>query len=63
MSIVYLLAVALMGITVLVLVAGLVLMASGSQLNTKYSNYLMTARVSCQALVVILLLLSFFLHH
>lgn len=52
----------LMGITALVLVGGVLLMARGGEVNRKYSNKLMVLRVAFQAaavaLVAVLLLTS-----
>lgn len=42
-----------------VLIAGVVLMGRGGELNKKYGNKLMIARVSLQWLIVLLLLLIF----
>lgn len=42
-----------------VLIAGVVLMGSGGELNKKYSNKLMIARVTLQGLVLLLILLIF----
>lgn len=47
--------------TVIVLISGIVLMAMGGKLNKKYGNKLMVARISLQALAVILLGLTYFL--
>ena len=51
--------------TVIVLVIGVVLMAIGGKTNDKYSNKLMVARVSLQAVAIILLGLVYMLykHH
>jgi hypothetical protein len=43
-----------------VLMTGVVLMGLGGKANEKYSNKLMVARVSLQALVLLLLALLFF---
>jgi hypothetical protein len=48
-----------MVLTLIVLVIGLVLMASGGKLNKKYSRKLMTARVILQFLSVAALLFLF----
>ena len=45
---------ALMIATLLVVIAGVVVMARGGKLNRKYSNKLMSLRVGLQALVVAL---------
>lgn len=52
----------LMGITALALVAGIILMARGGKLNSKYSNKLMVMRVVFQgvALAVMAVLLLLF---
>lgn len=54
--------IALMLATVVVLVAGIVLMAKGGEANAKYGNKLMVARVAFQgaalAVVVVLLMLK-----
>lgn len=49
----------LMLAVVVVLAAGFVLMFKGGDLNRKYGNKLMIARVCLQALVIALLLLMF----
>ena len=51
----------LMIATIVVLVAGLVLMAVGGKVNEKYSNKLMTARVLLQAAAIIMLGAMFFM--
>lgn len=50
----------LMLAVVLVLVAGIVLMARGGDANRRYGNKLMVARVSLQALALVLLGALFF---
>jgi hypothetical protein len=52
---------ALMMATFGVLMAGIVLMGMGGNVNYKYGNKLMTARVSFQGLVVLMLALVFFM--
>ncbi len=42
-----------------VLIAGVVLMGSGGELNKKYGNKLMIARVSLQSLALLVILLIF----
>lgn len=59
MSILMILMVFLMLATLAVLVAGVVLMAKGGELNRKYGNKLMTARVILQGSVLLLLALMF----
>lgn len=51
--------------TVIVLVIGIIMMAIGGKTNDKYSNKLMIARVSLQAVAIILLGLVYMLykHH
>jgi len=44
-----------------VLMAGIVLMGVGGSTNLKYGNKLMTARVSFQGLVLVMLALIFFI--
>ena len=44
-----------MGVVLLVLIAGLVVMAIGGKTNEKYSNKLMMMRVASQALVIFIL--------
>jgi hypothetical protein len=51
---------ALMMATFGVLMAGIVLMGMGGNANFKYGNKLMTARVSFQGLVLLMLALVFF---
>ena len=51
---------ALMLATFGVLMAGIVMMGIGGQTNLKYGNRLMTARVSFQGLVLLMLALIFF---
>lgn len=51
----------LMLLTVIVLVAGIVLMASGGKLNEKYGNALMRWRIMLQMSAVFLLALMFFI--
>lgn len=46
--------------TLLVLIAGILLMAKGGKINKKYSNKLMTARVSLQFLAIITLAFMYF---
>ena len=46
--------------TLLVLIAGIVLMARGGKVNKKYSNILMVARVSLQFLAIIMLAFIYF---
>lgn len=53
--------VALMLATFGVLIAGIALMGIGGAANARYSNRLMTARVSLQGMVVLMLALLFFL--
>jgi ABC-type methionine transport system permease subunit len=45
-----------------VLMAGVVLMGSGGELNKKYGNKLMVARVSLQWMIVLLLILVYVFH-
>lgn len=45
--------------TLFVLVAGVVLMASGGKLNAKYGNKLMQWRVVLQAIAILILFLIF----
>lgn len=45
--------------TVIVLVAGVVLMGSGGKANKKYSNKLMTARVMLQGAAIALLFIMY----
>ncbi len=52
---------ALMMATFGVLMAGIVLMGMGGNANFKYGNKLMTARVSFQGLVLLMLALVFFM--
>ena len=52
---------ALMLATFGILMAGIVLMGVGGNANIKYGNRLMTARVSFQGLVLIMLALIFFI--
>ncbi|MCE2927432.1 MAG: twin transmembrane helix small protein [Rickettsiales bacterium] len=52
---------ALMMATFGVLMAGIVLMGMGGNANLKYGNKLMTARVSFQGLVILMLALVFFM--
>jgi hypothetical protein len=52
---------ALMLATFGILMAGIVLMGVGGSANTQYGNKLMTARVSFQGLVLIMLALIFFI--
>ena len=49
----------LMLATLLVLVAGIILMTKGGPLNAKYGNKLMVARVSLQGLTLLLVGLMF----
>ncbi len=55
--------VALMLATFGVLVAGIALMGIGGSMNARHAHRLMTARVSLQGLVVLMLALLFFLGH
>ncbi len=50
----------LMFSTVVVLIAGIALMAVGGKLNQKYANKLMVARVVLQALSIVLLAVLYF---
>lgn len=52
---------ALMFATFGVLMAGIVLMGAGGNANLRYANKLMSARVSLQGLVVLMLALVFFI--
>jgi len=52
---------ALMLATFGVLMAGIVLMGAGGSANVKYGNKLMSARVSLQGLVLLMLALIFFI--
>ena len=52
---------ALMLATFGVLMAGIVLMGGGGSANVKYGNKLMSARVSLQGLVLLMLALIFFI--
>jgi len=52
---------ALMFATFGVLMAGIVLMGTGGSANLKYGNRLMSARVSFQGLVLLMLALMFFI--
>jgi len=52
---------ALMLATFGVLMAGIVLMGAGGTVNSRYGNKLMTARVSFQGLVLLMLALMFFI--
>ena len=49
----------LMIATVGVLLAGIILMATGGKLNARYANRLMMARVTLQGLVLLMLVLLF----
>lgn len=49
----------LMLATLGVLVAGIVLMSAGGKANAKYGNRLMSARVSLQGLVLLVIILLF----
>lgn len=49
------LAIGFMLLTLIVLIGGITLMARGGKLNEKYANKLMMARVTLQALAVVLL--------
>jgi len=53
---------ALMIATVLVLIAGVILMGKGGELNKKYSNALMVARVSLQGAVILLLFIMYLVY-
>lgn len=48
-----------LGATVVVLMAGMVVMARGGDINRKYGNLLMRARVGAQALAVALMFALF----
>lgn len=50
-----------MGVTVVVLLAGITSMFVGGKFNARYSNKLMTARVAFQALTIALVMLVLFL--
>ncbi len=52
-------AVLLLLATVGILIAGIVIMGVGGKLNAKYSNKLMTARVTLQGLALLMLALLF----
>jgi hypothetical protein len=54
---------ALMIATLLVLIAGVILMASGGKLNKKYSNQLMMLRVILQASAIGLLFMMYVMFH
>jgi len=57
-------ALAFIFVTLLVLIIGLVFMATGGKLNTKYSNKLMSLRVLAQAIAIVCIgLLYLFSHH
>lgn len=62
MEFLYFLIPLVMGIVLIILIAGVVTMAKGGETSRKYSNKLMQARVLAQFVVVILivLLLVFF---
>lgn len=49
-------------LTLAVLISGVVIMATGSKLNAKFSNRLMTLRVVFQAIVIALLALFYYLN-
>lgn len=51
-----------MGITLLVLITGLIVMIKGGKLNQKWGNRLMTLRVTAQAIAIALLGLIFLIH-
>lgn len=51
----------LMVITALILLAGMVVMAMGGEVNRKYSNRIMTLRVAAQGLALVILLIAFLL--
>jgi hypothetical protein len=53
----------LMIATLVVLIAGVVLMAMGGKLNKKYSNQLMMLRVVLQGSVILLLFLMYVAFH
>ena len=48
--------------TLLVLIVGLLLMAKGGELNKKYGNKLMVARVALQALALAMLFILYLTH-
>ncbi len=48
--------------TLATLVAGLVTMVKGGELNQKYGNKLMQARVACQGLALLLFALAYIVH-
>lgn len=56
---IFILAMIFMMITLLVCFAGIILMARGGEINRKYGNKLMMARVTLQAISIILVALSF----
>ena len=47
-------------LTLLILIAGVILMAKGGNLNKKYGNKLMVARVVMQFLAIIMLAFMYF---
>lgn len=55
MSVTVLLLILFTGITLLVLITGLVVMVKGGKVNAKWGNKLMTLRVAAQAIAIALL--------
>ena len=49
------------GLTLAVLIAGLVIMAIGGKLDTKFSTKLMSLRVVFQGIAIILIAISYYL--
>jgi len=62
MNFTFLLVVFFMLATLVVLLAGVILMMKGGKLNQKYSNKLMVARVALQGLAIAALALGYFLY-
>jgi hypothetical protein len=62
MSSLKILIVVLMGITLCVVIGGVVVLTTSKKLNKKYGNKLMTLRVAMQALIIILIACLYFTH-